>query len=71
MNASKLLLTSKKRLGTTYRRHSHHPGGFKRETMEQVIAKKGYGELVRRAVYGMLPNNKLRKGMMQNLQVTE
>ncbi|MCI0619861.1 50S ribosomal protein L13 [Candidatus Wolfebacteria bacterium] len=70
-NASGLLLTSKKRLGTTYNRHSHHPGGFKRETMEHVIATKGYGELIRRAVYGMLPDNKLRKDMMQRLRIEE
>lgn len=70
-NASELLLANKKRLGTTYKRHSHYPGGLKRETMEHVIATKGYGELIRRAVYGMLPDNKLRKGMMQRLEITE
>ena len=39
--------------------------------MEQVIVKKGYSELFKEAVSGMLPKNKLRAKMMNNLIITE
>ncbi|MDQ5969127.1 MAG: large subunit ribosomal protein, partial [Patescibacteria group bacterium] len=54
-----------------YSRYSGYPGGLRQPTMEQVIAKKGYSELFREAVSGMLPKNKLRAKMMKNLIVTE
>jgi large subunit ribosomal protein L13 len=39
--------------------------------MEQVVAKKGYGEVIKEAVSGMLPKNKLRTRMLKNLIITE
>lgn len=71
INASKLAITAKKMKEKTYRRHSHYPGGEKIETMAQVAARKGYEEIVSKAVYGMLPDNKLRKVMMKNLLISE
>jgi ribosomal protein L13 len=35
--------------------------------MTHVIEKFGIAEVLRKAVYGMLPNNKLRAKMMKNL----
>ena len=43
----------------------------KEEMLEEVIAKKGYAEVFRRAVYGMLPGNKIRERIIKNLEVTE
>ena len=54
-----------------YTRYTGYPGGFKKETPEDVITKKGYTELFRRAVYGMLPTNKLRARLIKNLEVIE
>lgn len=70
-NTSKVIIDDKKLTQKTYSRYSGYPGGLKQPTMEQVIAKKGYGELFREAVSGMLPKNKLRARMMKNLIVTE
>lgn len=70
-NASKTRINPKKLKTVEYTRYSGYPGGLKKETMEEVIAKKGYSELYRRAVYGMLPSNRLRDRMMKNLTVTE
>ena len=71
INASKVSIDSKKLTQKTYSRYSGYPGGLKQPTMEKVIAKKGYSELFREAVSGMLPKNKLRQKMMNNLTITE
>ncbi len=54
-----------------YARHSLYPGGLTLESMSHVIEKKGAKEVLRRAVYGMLPKNKLRPRMMKNLKITD
>lgn len=70
INASSLEL-SPRRLEELYLRHSGYPGGQKSATKAKVIAKHGYAEIFNKAVYGMLPKNKLRAQMMKNLIVTE
>ncbi len=68
-NADKLKITAKKEKEKTYSRYSGYPGGLKQIPMERVIEKKGHEEIVRKAVYGMLPSNKLRARRMKFLQV--
>ena len=70
-NASKASISETKKAQKTYSRFSGYPGGLKQPTMEMVIAKKGYSELFKEAVSGMLPKNKLRAKMMNNLKITE
>lgn len=70
-NASKLDITDEKLDTKEYDRHSGYPGGRKVETARDVVEKKGYGELVIRAVRGMLPKNKLQDPTMKNLVVEE
>jgi large subunit ribosomal protein L13 len=70
-NTSKALILDSKKAQKTYSRYSGYPGGLKQPTMEQVIVKKGYSELFKEAVSGMLPKNKLRAKMMNNLMITE
>ncbi|MES2213306.1 MAG: uL13 family ribosomal protein [Patescibacteria group bacterium] len=70
-NTSKADIDEKKLSVKTYSRYSGYPGGLKQPTMEQVIEKKGYSELFKEAVSGMLPKNKLRQKMMNNLIITE
>jgi large subunit ribosomal protein L13 len=71
VNASRMTIPPKKLTDKKYVRHSFYPGGQKELSLEKLIAKSGYSEVVRRAVYGMLPDNKLRKIMMSNLTVSE
>ncbi len=71
INVSKANIPLKKFKNKEYLRHSQYPGGQKSETMEKVIAKFGYGEVFKRAVYGMLPKNKLRAIMIKNLTFSE
>jgi len=70
-NTSKAIIDDKKMLQKTYSRYSGYPGGLRQPTMAQVIEKKGYSELFKEAVSGMLPKNKLRQKMMNNLIITE
>jgi len=70
-NASKLKVDAKKMLEKTYTRYSGYPGGLKISTMEHVVSKKGFSEIVTMAVKGMLPDNKLKNEMMKHLTVTE
>ena len=70
-NASKASIDEKKKSQKTYSRYSGYPGGLKKPTMTEVIGKKGYSELFREAVRGMLPKNKLRSKMIKNLIIKE
>ncbi len=71
LNASKANISQKKIKEKTYQNYSGYPGGRKVFTMEKLIEKKGYEEVFRKAVRGMLPSNKLRPIMMKNLIVEE
>jgi large subunit ribosomal protein L13 len=70
-NAGQMVLESKKLRDKRYARHSGYPGGLTLESMQHVVDTKGAKEVLRRAVYGMLPKNKLRPRMMKNLTITD
>lgn len=71
INVSKISLRPGKALKTTYVSYSGFPGGLKTQTMEKMIESKGMSEVFRKAVYGMLPSNRLRPVMMKNLIIEE
>ena len=71
ISSSQMSLNSKKLKDKMYSSHSGFPGSLKRQSQEHVISIKGAREVLRRAVYGMLPKNKLRARMMQNLKINE
>ena len=70
-HASRLLFTDAKKKGKRYDSYSGYFGGRKEITLEQLIAKKGYREVLNKAVYGMLPNNRLRPEKLKRLHVHE
>ncbi len=70
-NASKMAISEKKMAEKKYSQFSGYPGGLKMVSMPRMIEKKGYGEVLRNAVYGMIPANKLRKQIMKNLIISE
>jgi large subunit ribosomal protein L13 len=51
-----------------YWRHSGYPGGIKGESYERLLARRP-AEIVRRAVKGMLPHNKLGAAQLRKLKV--
>lgn len=71
INASQASISEKKKGEKIYKSFSGYPGGLKERTMDRIIDKKGYSELFVKAIYGMLPANKLRARMMKNLTVSE
>jgi large subunit ribosomal protein L13 len=59
------------KLASTSTRYSGHPGGLTHETLAGEIARKGYYEAYRRVVRGMIPKNRQRDVIIQNLTVTD
>jgi len=70
-NASKIDLLERKAEGKVYTRYTGFPGGLRKETATKLAARRGHGQLLERAVYGMLPGNRLRKPRMKRLTITE
>ena len=70
-NCTHLHTTGKKREQKKYYRHSTRPGSLKVITMDRMMAKWGGGEVLRRAVRGMLPKNRLRDDRMARLKCFE
>lgn len=70
-NAGKTRISSKKTLQKKYVTYSGYPSGIKETTLKKVVTDKGHREVIRRAVFGMLPKNRLRAHIIKNLEVTE
>ena len=70
-NAAQMQITEKKKVNKVYERYTGYFGGRKEATLAELIEKKGYSEALRKAVYGMLPGNRLRKVKMKKLQINE
>ena len=68
VNADKVRLTGKKMTDRVYVRYTGNPGG-QRFTTPKEILKKRPTELVRMAVKGMLPKNRLGAQLLGNLYV--
>ena len=66
---AKLVKTTGNKLGQKiYQRYSAYPGGLKTETLESVLKRKP-DYVIRHAVKGMLPKNKLGDKMLKKLKV--
>jgi len=68
VNAEKIALTGKKFSDKTYYSHSSFPGGLKEISAGKLIEKKPE-ELLKKAVKGMLPKNKLARHMLKKLKI--
>lgn len=68
-NASKMHLPSRRTQGKVYTRYTGFPGGLREMTMEEMLAKKGVEEVIKKTVDGMIPRNRLRAPRMKNLVV--
>lgn len=67
VNSDSLAVTLKKAATKVYTRYTGHPGGLRKQTLGELATKKGNKEVLRKAVYGMLPGNKLRAKRMKLL----
>lgn len=68
INAKQVKVTGDKKLNKVYYSHSGYPGSIKGITLEQQLAKNP-AKVIEKAVYGMLPKNKLRDDRMKRLKV--
>ena len=68
VNADKVHLTGNKWDDKLYHHHTGFPGGIKTSTAREVLAKKPE-ELIRTAVKGMLPKNKLGRAQLKKLKI--
>ena len=68
LNASHISVTRDKLESKIYARHSGYPQGFKEETLGHLLARRPE-EVIRRAVKGMLPHNRLGTQMLRKLKV--
>lgn len=68
INAKKVRVTGKKETDKIYNTYSGYPGGLRKEAYRDLFTRKPE-EVIRRAVYGMLPKNKLRDLMIKRLYV--
>jgi large subunit ribosomal protein L13 len=68
VNAEKLKLTGEKLDKKVYRWHTLYPGGLREVSARKVFETKP-DKMIREAVLGMLPKNKLRKRMVKRLKV--
>ncbi|EEQ92164.1 hypothetical protein RJZ56_003442 [Blastomyces dermatitidis] len=66
-----LYTTGKKRFKKLYYTHNTRPGSLKSMTMDKMFEKWGGGEVLRKAVSGMLPKNRLREKRLARLKVFE
>jgi large subunit ribosomal protein L13 len=68
VNAEKISVTGDKRRQKRYWRHSGYPGGIRSRSLEEMLDRKPE-EVIRRAVKGMLPRNKLARRQLLKLKV--
>lgn len=68
VNASKMRFTGKKMEQKEYIHHTGFPGGLRHTPMKKVFEKDA-AEVLRKAVWNMLPKNKLRNEWMKKLMI--
>jgi large subunit ribosomal protein L13 len=68
VNAEKVKVTGRKLEQKKYYSHSLYPGGIKEETLKDLLAKKPE-EVIKKAVWGMVPKGKLGRALYKKLKV--
>jgi large subunit ribosomal protein L13 len=68
VNAEKIAVTGKKLEQKIYYRHSGYPGGLRERTLQEQLNRQPT-EVLRKAVKGMLPRNKLGAAQLTKLKI--
>ena len=68
VNAEKVAVTGKKLDEKIYYRHSGYPGGLKERTLRAQLERRPT-EVLRKAVKGMLPRNRLARQQITKLKI--
>jgi large subunit ribosomal protein L13 len=67
VNAEKVAVTGKKREDKLYFRHTGYPGGIRSRTLGDLLERRP-AEVIRKAVKGMLPRNRLGRQQLRKLR---
>jgi len=68
INAEKIKVTGRKLDQKKYYTHSLYPGGIKEETLKDLLDRKPE-EVIKKAVWGMVPKGKLGRALYKKLKV--
>ena len=68
VNAEKISVTGKKREEKRYYRHSGYPGGLRSRTLNEMLDRQPE-QVIRLAVMGMLPRNRLARQQLTKLKI--
>ena len=68
VNAEKIAVSGNKREAKRYYRHSGYPGGIRSRTLGEMLERRPE-EVIRKAVQGMLPRNRLGRQQLRKLRV--
>jgi len=68
INAEKIAVTGRKLAQKEYYAHSGYPGGLRTDVLKDLLASKPE-EVIKRAVWGMIPKNKLGRAVYKKLKV--
>jgi large subunit ribosomal protein L13 len=68
VNAAKIAVTGNKRADKIYYRHTGYPGGIRSRTLAEMLQRQPE-EVIRKAVKGMLPRNRLARRQLTKLKV--
>ena len=68
VNAEKVAVTGKKMDEKLYHRHSGYPGGLRTRTLREQLDRQPT-EVLRKAVKGMLPRNRLSRAQLRKLKI--
>ncbi|MCX8160967.1 MAG: 50S ribosomal protein L13 [Candidatus Saccharicenans sp.] len=68
VNAEKIKVTGNKLEDKIYYHHSQYPGGIKEKKLKEMLETKPE-EVIRKAVWGMIPKNKLGRSIIKKLKV--
>ncbi|MGI9048765.1 MAG: 50S ribosomal protein L13 [Rubrobacteraceae bacterium] len=68
VNADRINVSGRKAEQKVYRRHTGYPGGLRETSYEQMLARKPT-EILRKAVYGMMPKTRLARQQFKKLKI--
>jgi large subunit ribosomal protein L13 len=68
VNAERISVSGNKRQQKRYYRHSGYPGGLRSRTLQEMLDRRPE-EVIRLAVKGMLPRNRLGRAQLRKLKV--
>jgi large subunit ribosomal protein L13 len=68
VNAERITVTGNKRQSKRYYRHSGYPGGLRSRTLDEMLGRRPE-EVIRLAVKGMMPRNRLARKQLTKLKI--